>query len=274
MSWRVTVLLLALPCLLLCGCRSPQQPAGTNVPPLEVFAASSLTGSFEKLGVAFEASHPGVKVRCSFAGSQELRVQVEQGARCDVFASASESDLAALTKIGKVAPGQVFAHGRLCLVTYPGQAKVTSLADLAKPGVRLVVATETAPIGRYTRKCWDKMKQAPAYGQAFVDKMQANVASEETNVKLVLAKVELGEADAGFVYVSDAHGRKVKTITLPNEVQVQATYVIGAGNGTPNQKLAAEFVAWAVGEQGQTILRQYGLDPAGAAAPTPTKGGK
>lgn len=118
---------------------------------------------------------------------------------------------------------------RLCLITYSKQTKVAHLADLSKPGVKLLVGVPNSPIGKYTVQTFQKMAADADYGSAVVTKVEANVVSEETNVKLVLTKVKLGEADAGFVYASDAIGQGVKVITSPEDIRVKATYLIGLG---------------------------------------------
>ena len=241
---------------------------------LTVYAASSLTQPFGDLCARFQASHPDVRVRASYAGTQELRMQVEQGARCDVFASASTTDMDALVKAHLVTGPVVFARNRLCLIVYPGQRKVTKLEDLAKPGVRLVVGTAKSPIGRYTRACWDRMAQSTKYGRAMVDRLKKNVVSEETNVKLVLTKVRLGEADAGFVYVSDAFAQKVRVINLPAQVQVRSTYVVGVAREAREAGLAREFNALLTSPVGSAVLRKYGIDPVHVGASAPARPGK
>jgi len=255
------------------GCpRAPQPeqpstaPKATKTAPspsqLTVFAASSLTEAFDTFAEGFTKAHPSTKVSTNYAGTQELRTQVEQGARPDVFASASKEHMDALVKAGLVKDAVVFARSKLCVVAAKEPGKVKSLKDLAQPGVRVVVAVETCPAGKYTRQCWDKMAASKAFGPGYVAAVKASVKSEETNVKLVLAKVELGEADAGFVYRSDIGSAKVAAIALPAEVAVEATYEVGIGAETKNPGGAQEFVTALLGPEGRKALQAHGLEPA------------
>lgn len=234
-------------------------PAKTN---LTVLAASSLTEAFDSLSARFQKVYSSTRIRTSFAGTQELRVQVQHGAYCDVFASASKDDMDALVKAGLVKSPRVFAYNRLCLITYPGQSKVAHLSDLSKPGVKLIVGVPTSPIGKYTVQTFHKLANDQDYGEAFVAKMKANVVSEETNVKLVLTKVKLGEADAGFVYVSDAIGQGVRVTNLPPDVRVKATYVIGVGARSRQPAWAQGFINYLLGPSGANVLRARGFEPA------------
>jgi len=236
-------------------------PAKTN---LTMMAASSLTEAFTDLGNRFQKIYTTTQIKSSFAGTQELRVQVQQGAYCDVFASASKDDMDALVKAGLVKNPKVFAYNRLCLVTYPRQSKVAHLSDLSKPGVKLIVGVPNSPIGKYTVQTFQKMAADADYGAAFVSKMKANVVSEETNVKLVLTKVKLGEADAGFVYASDAIGQSVKVITLPQDVRVKATYLIGLGARSKQPAWAQYLINYLLGPSGTGILKARGFEPAHA----------
>jgi len=184
------------------GCvprRGPEGVARGSSQTLTVFAAASLTEPLDSIAEAFEGSHPNTRVRASYAGTQELRLQVEQGGACDVFVSASQAHMNALVKGGHVLEPRVFAYNGLCAITDPGSETVSGLADLSRDAVRIVVATETCPAGAYTRQCWAKMQQEEAFGEEYVAELKMNVVSEETDVKLVLSKVVIGEADAGFV---------------------------------------------------------------------------
>lgn len=234
-------------------------PAKTT---LTVLAAASLTETFTDLTNRFTRVYTTTQVRSSFAGTQELRTQLVHGAYCDVFASASKEDMDALVKAGLVKNPKVFAYNRLCLITYPKQTKVARLSDLSKPGVKLIVGVPTSPIGKYTVQTFQKMAADSDYGKSFVEKLKANVVSEETNVKLVLTKVKMGEADAGFVYVSDAVGQNVKTISLPAELRVKATYMIGLGARTKQAAWAQYLINYLIGPSGVAVLKARGFEPA------------
>jgi molybdate transport system substrate-binding protein len=172
---------------------------------LTVFAAASLTDAFGRIAEAFEAAHPGVTVAFNFAGSQALRTQIEEGAAADVFASANFAELETLIASGHITAedGQFFAGNRLVvIVPQDNPAEIESLADLARPGVKLVLTAEEVPVGRYARQALDNLNAQ--LGADFAVSVLANVVSNEDNVKQVVAKVSLGEADAGIVYSTDA----------------------------------------------------------------------
>ena len=179
---------------------------------LTVFAAASLTDAFAEIGQAFEATHPGVNVVFNFGGSQNLRTQLEQGAQADVFASANQKEMDAVAAAGLAAPGaaRTFVTNRILVVlpkSNPGA--VHTLQDLARPGLKLILADEAVPAGRYARQVLDGLNAT--YGASFRDDVLANVVSNEDNVKQVVAKVQLGEADAGIVYASDAAARRISS---------------------------------------------------------------
>jgi molybdate transport system substrate-binding protein len=183
-------------------------PAGRAPVTLRVYAAASLGDVFDELGREYEASHPGVKVEFNYAGSQQLSQQLAQGATADVFASANLKQMQAATSAGRVADGstQLFARNRL-MVIYPADGKpLSSLSDLAQPGLHIVLAGKEVPVGQYALDFLDKAAADPQLGAAFREGVLANVVSYEENVKAVLAKVSLGEADAGIVYASDLTG--------------------------------------------------------------------
>lgn len=275
---RLVLVLLSLLVALVIGCtRASTPPSPPSAPPpphtaapastiLTVFAASSLTEPLEQINAKFQAAHPGVEVRANLAGTQELKIQLEQGAACDVFVSASKKNTGELVKSGLLLEPQEFARNGLCVVVDPRSTNVKTLADLAKKGVRLVVAVPGSPIGKYTRDCWEKMNQSREFGPKFVANMEGNVVSEETNAKLVLSKVLMGEADAGFVYVSDAKGKKVTVLSLSAEVQVTAHYTAGRCSASPNAALAEEYAKLLLSAEGQDILKKAGLTPGAAPA--------
>ncbi|HEY8369057.1 MAG TPA: molybdate ABC transporter substrate-binding protein, partial [Thermodesulfobacteriota bacterium] len=172
---------------------------------LTVFAAASLTEAFRDIGAAFEQANPGVRVVFNFGGSPQLRQQIEQGARADVFASANQAQMDALKSQGLLwGPDRTFARNRLVVVMpkdNPG--KIRSLQDLARPGVKFLTTHRAVPVGAYTRAALEKMSQSPEFGADFASRVAANIVSEEDNVKQIVTKVQLGEVDAGVVYSSD-----------------------------------------------------------------------
>ena len=242
---------------------------------LTVFAAASLSDVFEAMGREFEAAHPGVRVVFSFAGSQQLAQQLAQGAPGDVFASADERQMGAVVESGRIEAGaaQTFARNRLAAVVAPGNpAGVEALADLARPGVRIALADAAVPAGRYALAFLDRAAEDDALGTAFREGVLANVVSYEQNVRTVLTKVALGEADAGIVYVSDAAAADVEVVTIPEGLNPVARYPIAPLRDAERPALAGAFVDYVLSEEGQGILAAYGFLPAGAEAPAEAEG--
>lgn len=230
---------------------------------LMVFAAASLTEAFQEIGQTFQAEHPDVRVTFNFGGSQNLRAQLEQGARADVFASANEQEMAAAIAAALVtrdAP-QIFLTNHLVVILpadNPG--RVHALQDLARPKLLVILAAAEVPAGKYARQVLDNL--ATTYGADFKAKVFANVVSNEDNVKQVAAKIQLGEADAGIVYVSDAVAApELQTIQIPADANVRAQYPIAVLAAAPHPDLAAAFVATVLSAAGQAILKKWGFTP-------------
>lgn len=232
---------------------------------VRVFAASSLTEAFQEIAVVFREQHPGDEIEFNFAGSQVLRVQIEHGATADVFASADRIHMDALREKGLVAPDVVFAKNRLVVVAPRIDPIVRRLVDVAQPGVRVVIADANVPVGLYTTQALVKMNRSSLYGHDYQSRVMANVVSQETNVRAVLAKVSLDEVDAGFVYATDAKTASEKTtvIDIPDRVNVIAEYPIAVLAGTGIEERAAQFVALTLGAQGQAILAKRGFQSPG-----------
>jgi molybdate transport system substrate-binding protein len=228
---------------------------------LLIFAASSLTESFTALGRAYSAK-TGIALRFQFAGSQILRSQLENGARADVFASASLETLEPLENT-LLEPARIFAQNRLVVIAPKrGRGLVKTLADLAKSGVRLVVAQNTVPVGVYTRQMLANLEASGRYGQGFVARVQRNVVSEETNVRQVALKVRLGEADAGVVYGTDITPDlkpNVIEIAIPMRQNVLARYPVAVLRQSNNLEAARAFVGYVLSPAGQGILQQWGF---------------
>lgn len=227
---------------------------------LTVFAASSLTDAFTELGRAFDAAS-GHTTTFSFAGSQALRTQLEGGARADVYASANAAQFDPLVKAGLIEGGQPFVRNRLTVVAPRNNPKVTKLADLAQPGVRLVLADKNVPVGAATRAMLEAVGKGGGYGPDFAARVLKNVVSEEPNVRQVALKVQLGEADAAVVYTTDvtpALRPSVRTIGLPTRFNPPVSYPIGvlkSGQGEAGRA----FVAYVLSPAGQQILKKWGF---------------
>lgn len=244
---------------LLAACRSAPDRTTT----LTVFAAASLTEAFKEIGAQYEAAHSGVKIDFNFAGSQQLRRQLEQGAPADVVASANHQEIDAVIEAGLIVSGtsQVFARNRLTvIVPKDNRAGVETLADLAKPRLKIVLAASNVPAGGYALAALEKLNQP--CGATFSATVLSNVVSYEDNVKQVVAKVQLGEADAGIVYTSDVTpvaAEKVTALDIPDQFNVNATYPIASLRSAPQPDLAAGFVKFVLSSGGQSILKKWGF---------------
>ena len=244
------VLLLAAP-LSACGSDDPGSAPDSSGTRLTVFAASSLTATFTELGERFEASHPGVQVSFSFAGSSDLVAQIDQGAPADVFASADTANMDKAVAAGAVDGRPVdFATNTLEIAVPPDNpAGVTSLQDLTRPATKVVVCAPEVPCGAAT----EKVERAA--------KVDIEPVSEEQAVTDVLTKVQSGEADAGLVYVTDvqAAGDRVRGIEFPESSSAVNTYPIAALSESRQAELAQEFVSVVTGDEGRSVLADAGF---------------
>lgn len=250
---RFALLFIAVALLTACG------GGGTASPPaatplsgtISVFAAASLTDSFKALATSFQAAHPQVTVQFNFAGTPTLVTQIEQGASADVFASADMSNMDKLTAAGfTTGTPQVFVRNQLEIVVAPGNPKgINGLADLAKPGVIYITEGPTVPAGKYSLQALAKAG------------VKVTPKSLETDVKSVISKIELGEADAGIVYTTDvkAAGSKVQGVTIPDADNVIATYPIVVVKGSKNGDVANALIAYVLSATGQAILQGFGF---------------
>jgi molybdate transport system substrate-binding protein len=245
----------------------PPTTAPSETVDLNVFAAASLTDAFGEIGEMLEASHPGTTVVFNFAGSQQLAQQINEGAPADVFASANKKQMDVVIEAGGIVSGtqQTFAKNRL-VVIFPNDnpAGLAELQDLAKPDLKLVLAAKEVPVGQYSLDFLGKAVADPAFSTTFEDDVLANVVSYEDNVKAVLTKVALGEADAGIVYLSDISGAdagKVSRIDIPDALNVIAVYPIAPVEESQNPELAQAFIDLVLSQEGQDILAKYNFIP-------------
>lgn len=265
---RSLSLLVILAAFLLSACTPAPSPSPTAAAPvkLEVMAAASLTAPFREIGKTFETQNPGVTVEFNFAGSQQLAQQITSGAAADVFASASPSYMNTLVGAKQVDGGKVvkFASNRLVVIlpkANPGG--VAALKDLAKPGLKLVLAAKAVPVGQYALDFLGKASSDPAYGADYQAAVLKNVVSYEDNVKSVLTKISLGEGDAGIVYTTDAAGsaESVTQVAIPDALNVIASYPIAPLTGSKNPALASAFAGLVASDAGQQVLKKYGFLP-------------
>lgn len=251
---RVVAALLITVAVGLVGACGPTTPVDPNASApngtITVFAASSLSAAFTAIGADFQRIHPGTVVKFSFAGSSTLAAQIQQGAIGDVFASADQSNMQKLVEAGLTAEAPtVFAHNDLEIVVGKGNPKhITSLADLARSGLLVVLCAPAVPCGHYAGQALQKAG------------VTVTPASQEVDVKAVLSKVALGEADAGIVYVTDvkAAGSGVEGVVIPPALNVVADYPIAVLKDSQNSALARAFIGYVLGAGRQTVAR-YGF---------------
>ena len=217
---------------------------------IKVFAAASLTAAFTELGQRYTSANGGTKVTFNFAGSQALATQIRQAAPADVFASADTTNMDKVKDL--VGTPQNFASNLLQIVVEKGNPKaVKGLDDLANPDLKVVLAAPDVPAGKYAAEALNTAK------------VTVKPVSEEDNVKAVVTKVSLGEADAGIVYVTDvtAGGDKVQGVDIPKDQNVTATYPIATVKADKAQDKAQAFMDLVLSDQGQQVLKQYGFLP-------------
>ena len=254
-SSRVLVSAAVLVGLLGASCGSDDKPADTTSHvasgDVTVFAAASLTAAYTEIGDAFMTEYPDSKVTFNFAASSELVAQINEGAPADVFASADQANMTKLTDAGgNAGEPTVFATNTLQIIVEPGNPKgIAGVADLAKSDILYVTCAPEVPIGKYA---------AQVLTSAGVT---ATPVSLEENVKGIVTKVTLGEADAGIVYTTDviAAGDKAAGVEIPADINVTASYPVVAIKDAPNADGARAFVEFVLDEQGQKILATYGF---------------
>jgi molybdate transport system substrate-binding protein len=231
---------------------------------LNIFAAASLRDGFEEIGEQFAATYEGAEVIFNFAGSNQLATQIGEGAPADVFAAANRAQMQTAIDTGRIVSGtqQAFVRNRLVVVTPSDNPRgLATLEDLADPQVKIVFAAQAVPIGQYALDFLNKAEESGGLGDGYKQAVLANVVSFEENARSVLAKVALGEADAGIVYTSDAAaaGEGVRKILIPDALNTVAEYPIAVLNDSPNEGLAQQFVEYVLGPEGQQVLEQYGF---------------
>ncbi|MGW7439739.1 molybdate ABC transporter substrate-binding protein [Streptomyces sp. NPDC054849] len=241
-----------------CG-KGDEKPAAGSTPGsaeakathLTVLAASSLTDVFKTAAAAYEKAHPGTKITFSFAGSQELAAQVKQGAPADALVTADTKTMDGLK--AETGDATVIAKNRLVIAAGKGNPfKVDELRDLADTKIKVVLAAPEVPVGRYSKQILDAQK------------IEVKPVSQEPNVRAVLSKVELGEADAGLVYRTDSvkSGDKIVAVEIPDDQNAVASYPAATLKQSENAEAAAAFVAWLTTPEAQKILQDAGFQKA------------
>lgn len=249
----------------------PPTPVATTAPSttpppvqLTVYAAASLKGALGTIKAAYEAANPGTTITVSLDSSSALATKIEQGAPSDVFLSADTVSPQRLID-GGFASGTavVFAGNKLVIIVPTGNpGDVTTPADLVRSGLEIVAAGDTVPITAYATKLVDNLAALSGYPTDFAARYAANVTSREENVKGIVAKIELGQGEAGIVYVTDARASTmVETVDIPDEANVPATYAGVVVRASANQAAAQAFLTWLTGGVGQAILATFGFAP-------------
>jgi molybdate transport system substrate-binding protein len=244
------------------GCQPTfgRAPAPTG-PELTIYAAASLASALRSATEAYAAGRPGVTFAISTDSSSALEAKIEQAAPADLFLSADEANPAKLAASGLGAtPVRFAANAPVVVVPRSNPAAIATPADLARPGVKVVAAADGVPITTYAAKLIGNLGREPGYPADFAARYEANVVSREDNVGGVLAKVALGEADAGIVYATDARSSpQVRAIAIPAGSNVVATYAGSVILSSPHRTEAAAFLAWLAGSGGRAVLEPLGF---------------
>ena len=274
MRSRLAAALVAL-ALVLAACSSGATPAPSAPTPsaaasavaaasLTIYAAASLKAVLAKAQTAYQAANPGTTLAISTDSSSALETKIKQGAPADVFLSADTTNPQKLVDTGLAAGTVTKFAGNLLTVIVPmaNPAGIKTPADLARPGIKVIAAGDTVPITKYATQLVANLAKQPGYPADFVAQYTANIVTREDNVAAVVAKIELGEGDAGIVYVTDAKtSTKVMTIAVPDAANVPATYGGVVVKASPNVAAAQAFLAWLAGPDGQAILASFGFLP-------------
>jgi molybdate transport system substrate-binding protein len=234
---------------------------------LTVFAAASLNEAFSAMAQEFAHANPGIRITFNFAGSQQLAQQIAEGAPVDIFASANMKQMNDAVKSGRIdsASVRIFAHNRLVvLIPKENSAGIRSLRDLGAPHLKIVLADKTVPVGQYALEFLEKCNRSADYDSSFKQRVLGNVVSYEENVKAVVTKIVLGEADAGIVYRSDIStnvSEYTDAIVLPDNLDVIAEYPIALARDASSSGNAEIFVRYLLSDEGQRILTRFGFLP-------------
>jgi len=246
------------------GCTVNTRPGSVHSQ-IVVFAAASLTEAMADITSNFEAEHPGVHVVLNLASSQRLAQQIIHGAPADVFASANQQQMDIVQSDGRIdiEDQTIFAQNRL-VVIYSRDIKlsITELDDLATPDLKIIIAAPDVPVGRYSLDFIDRAAQDDTLGPSFREAVTKNIVSFEDNVKFVITKVALSEADAGIVYVTDVYGESgndVGVIEIPDHLNPIAKYPIAVLNDSKQSQLARSFIEYVTSQEGRDILSTYGF---------------
>ncbi len=247
--------------IFLLGCRLGERQEETKI---RVMAAASLTEVYDELKEEFEREYPAIEVELNYAASQTLANQIMSGVSADIFASANLEHMEDLSKQGLVDDFDIFAYNELAIAVFNQVEGIESLEDLISLDYRLIVADVSTPIGRYTRDFLARVENSEKFPVDYSNQFLEAVVSQELDVKSVLAKIELGEVDAGVVYRTDikaADEEKIDVLEIPTEYNVLASYPVSilAGINQEKREASEKFLDYLYSEAGRAILEQYGF---------------
>lgn len=232
---------------------------------ITVFAASSLAPVLDVIDQQFESEYSGVSITLNKAGTQELRTQIEQGAKADILISARERDVAELKLKGLVESSEEIVSNHLVfIVSKEGMGKVKSIQDITQKGIKVILADEKSPIGEYSRKLIANLDQSGKFGTNFSKQFLQNVVSNENNEQNVLSKIVLGEADVGIVYQSSLVSLKkdqkdsITMLNFDQKYNVNSSYYLtklkNASSMTDN------YINWLKSNKGKSQFKTFGFD--------------
>ncbi len=256
---RLVGLVLALACALVTGRGCGRGQAGPGV---TVLAASSLADALREVAAAFTAEHAGVEVTLSFGASNQLRTQLDNGVKADVFLSADRRHVEGSKRVVDEASVRAFAANSLAVLVPSGNpGGVTGFGDLAKPGLRVLIANKAVPLGRATDEVLRRARESAEFGSAFITAFEGNVVSLEQSASALATKVSMGEVDAGIGYMSDgASTRPLKVIALPEGIGQRTEYVAAVCTGSHDRVNAARFVEFLASPKAAEILARRGFE--------------
>lgn len=247
--------------LLISGCSSTTTLSSKSEE-LYIFAAASLKGLMDNVKQQYEKEYPETEIVLNYAGTHVLKTQIEQGAKVDLFIAAREKDVQDLQKKGLLKTYAPFAGNQLIIaISKEGKQKVKTIKDLSAKDVRLVLAEENAPVGEYFRLSLEKMQNSGNYGEYFRENILANVVSNESSEQNVLAKVLLGEADAGVVYTSSLNTEVIKNqgvaiLEIEPEMNVTAYYYLASFENAALGSI--NLVEWLNSNKGKSLMKEHG----------------
>lgn len=256
----ISIMIILLVIMLSGGCKAKQADKGSKQE-IIVLAASSLTESLEEIIELFEKENPGVKVTLNLDSTSRLKVQIEQGIKADLFLSANKKYYDDLKEEGYISKGEAFLHNSIVLIVPKNNpAEIKKIDDLQNK-CKLVIAQKEVPAGEYTRKIIHSLTKQ--LGTRYEEKVLSNIVSEENNVKQVVNKVVIGEADAAFVYSSDITQGvkdKVKVIDIAPEYNVKAEYWTSKLKNEKENKYAEKLYSFLLSKEGKKIFGKYGFN--------------